>query len=110
MYKGAKQLPSVWGRVPDRAQYALFALPIAFTWLMGLMGYVRASVKTHWHVYTIMKDNSPDNYIPTIGYAGNMITTVTILFLLFVLFMFWIANLGATKQPKPAALVKGGAA
>jgi len=108
MFKNAKTLPSHWGRIPDRSQYALFALPIAFTWLMGLMGYVRSSVKTHWHVYTVMKDNSPDNFIPTIGYAGNMITIVTVLFLLFVLFMFWIANLSATKQPKPVAALEGG--
>ncbi|MCK5424426.1 MAG: cytochrome ubiquinol oxidase subunit I, partial [Emcibacter sp.] len=65
MYKGAKMLPSEWGKVTNRSQYALFALPVAFTWLMALMGYVRSSVRTHWHVYTVMKDNSPDNYIPT---------------------------------------------
>lgn len=101
MFKNAKTLPSHWGRIPDRAQYALFALPIAFTWLMALMGYVRSSVKTHWHVYTVMKDNSVDNFIPTIAYAGNMITLVTILFLLCVLFMFWVANLSGSRQAKP---------
>jgi len=110
MFKNAKTLPSQWGRVSDRSQYALFALPIAFTWLMALMGYVRSSVKTHWHVYTVMKDNSPDNYIPTIGYAGNMITIVTVLFLLFVLFMFWIANLSGQKQTKPVVAAEETAA
>ncbi len=108
MFKGAKQLPSKWGQVSERAQYALFALPIAFTWLMALMGYVRSSVRTHWHVYTVMKDASADNFIPTIGYAGNMITLVTLLFLVFILFIFWIANLSTTKQPAPVA--EGGAA
>ena len=103
MFRNAKTLPSHWGRIPDRAQYALFALPIAFTWLMGLMGYVRSSVKTHWHVYTVMKDNSPDNFIPTIAYAGNMITLVTVLFLLCLLFMFWVANLSETRQVKPVS-------
>lgn len=107
MFKKAKILPSHWGRIPDRSQYALFALPIAFTWLMALMGYVRSSVKTHWHVYTVMKDNSPDNFIPTIGYAGNMITLVTVLFLLCVLFMFWVANLSGSKQPKPEVSAGG---
>jgi len=92
MFKNAKKLPSHWGQVSNRSQYALFALPVAYTWLMGLMGYVRSSVKTHWHIYGVMKDNSPDNYIPTIGYAGNMITLVTVLFLLGLLFMFWIAD------------------
>ncbi|WP_456380883.1 cytochrome ubiquinol oxidase subunit I [Thiolapillus sp.] len=110
MFKKAKVLPSHWGRIPDRAQYALFALPIAFTWLMALMGYVRSSVKTHWHVYTVMKDNSPDNFIPAIGYAGNMITLVTVLFLLCVLFMFWVANLSGSKQQKPEMVAAGGGA
>ncbi len=104
MFRGAKTLPSHWGQVSNRAQYALFALPIAFTWLMALMGYVRSSVRTHWHVYTVMKDNSADNFIPTIGYAGNMMTVVTIMFVLFVLFIFWIANLSGTKQAPPVAV------
>ncbi|HID46774.1 MAG TPA: hypothetical protein EYP34_13600 [Chromatiaceae bacterium] len=107
MFRNARVLSSHWGRIPDRSQYALFALPIAFTWLMALMGYVRSSVKTHWHVYTVMKDNSPDNFIPTIGYAGNMITLVTILFLLCVLFMFWVANLSGSRQAKPEPVVGG---
>jgi hypothetical protein len=76
---------------------------------MALMGYVRSSVRTHWHVYTVMKDNSPDNFIPTISYAGNMITLVTLLFLVFILFIFWIANLSSTKQPAPQ-VAEGGAA
>ncbi len=101
MFKGAKKMPSTWGQVSVRAQYALFALPIAFTWLMALMGYVRSSVRTHWHVYTIMKDTSPDNFIPAIGHAGNMMTTVTVLFLLLILFIFWVASLGSTQRRVP---------
>ncbi len=101
MFRGARMLPSHWGNVSNRAQYALFALPVAFTWLMALMGYVRSSVRTHWHVYTIVKDNSPDNYIPAIGHAGNMMTIATVLFLMFVLFIFWIANLSTTRQLGP---------
>ncbi|MCW8883621.1 MAG: hypothetical protein OQK12_00030, partial [Motiliproteus sp.] len=101
MYKGAKKLPSEWGKVSNRSQYALFALPVAFTWLMALMGYVRSSVRGSWHVYTVMKDSSPDNFIPAIGYAGNMMTIVTVMFLLCVLFVFWIASLSSTKQIPP---------
>ncbi|MBE9563423.1 MAG: cytochrome ubiquinol oxidase subunit I, partial [Proteobacteria bacterium] len=98
MFKNAKTLPSTWGKVNNFSQYALFALPVAFTWLMALMGYVRSSVRTNWHVYTVMKDNSPENYIPAIGYAGNMITIATVLFLLIIVFIFWIASLSNTKQ------------
>lgn len=69
------------------------------------MGYVRSSVRTNWHVYTVMKDNSPDNFIPAIGYAGNMMTIVTILFLLVVLFIFWIASLAESRQEIPESVV-----
>jgi len=98
MFKGAKTLHVSWGKVSDRSQYALFALPIAFTWLMALMGYVRSSVRTHWHVYTVMRDNSADNFIPALKTVGNMVTLVTLLFLAFLLFIFWIANLSNTRQ------------
>jgi hypothetical protein len=102
MFKGAKILPVTWGKVSDRSQYALFALPVAFTWLMALMGYVRSSVRTNWHVYTVMKDNSADNFIPTLQTVGNMVTFATVLFLCFLLFIFWIANLSSTRQITPA--------
>jgi len=98
MFRGAKTLHVSWGRVAERSQYALFALPIAFTWLMALMGYVRSSVRTHWHVYTVMPDKSADNFIPTLQTVGNMVTLVTLLFLAFLLFIFWIANLSGTRQ------------
>ncbi len=101
LYKGARILPSHWGKVTNRSQYALFALPVAFTWLMALMGYVRSSVRTHWHVNNIMRDNSPDNFIPAIGYAGNMMTIVTILFIAMVLFVFWVSTLSEKKQLPP---------
>jgi len=106
MFRGAKVMPSRWGQVSNRAQYALFALPVAFTWLMALMGYVRSSVRTHWHVYTVVKDTSVDNFIPTIGYAGNMMTICTVLFLIFLLFIFWIASLSNTKQTPPGKAVE----
>lgn len=103
MFKGARTLHVTWGRVSGRSQYALFALPIAFTWLMALMGYIRSSVRTHWHVYTVMRDNSADNFIPTLKTVGNTVTVVTLLFLMLVLFIFWIANLSSTRQLPPGA-------
>jgi cytochrome bd-type quinol oxidase subunit 1 len=103
MFKGAKTLPVTWGKVSERSQYALFALPVAFTWLMALMGYIRSSVRTNWHVYTVMKDNSADNFIPTLQTVGNMVTFATVLFLIFLLFIFWIANLSSVNQIPPIA-------
>ncbi|VAW99514.1 Permease of the drug/metabolite transporter (DMT) superfamily [hydrothermal vent metagenome] len=109
MFRGSKVLPSTWGKVTNASQYALFALPITFTWLMGLMGYVRSSVRSHWHVYTVVKDNSVDNFIPAVGHVGMMVTLVTLLFLAILLFIFWIANLSGVKQPRPEAMgVVGG--
>jgi len=102
MLRGAKTTKVHWGRMSERSQYALFVLPVAFTWLMGLMGYIRSSLRTHWHVYTIMKDNSPDAYIPTIGQAGNTITIITLSFMAIMVFVFWLSRLGDTKQEKPS--------
>lgn len=110
MFKGAKDLPVSWGKVSDRSQYALFALPIAFTWLMALMGYVRSSVRTHWHVYAVMKDNSADNFIPALRHVGNMVTFATALFLMFLLFIFWVANLSGVKQVPVRGLARRAAA
>ena len=101
MLRGAKTEKVHWGRMSERSQYALFVLPVAFTWLMGLMGYIRSSLRTNWHIYTIMKDNSSEAYIPTIGEAGNTITAITLGFMAIMVFVFWLSRLGATKQDEP---------
>ena len=98
MLRGAKSEKVHWRRMTERSQYALFVLPVAFTWLMGLMGYIRSSLRTNWHVYTVMKDNSPENYIPTLGDAGNTITGITLAFMAVMVFVFWLSRLGQTKQ------------
>jgi len=106
MNRGAVRREVHWGRMAVRSQYALFVLPVAFTWMMGLMGYIRSSVRTNWHVYTIMKDASPDAYIPTIGDAGNAITLVTVGFMAVIIFVFWLTQLGSIKQPAPSGLAE----
>ena len=103
MGRGATKSRIHWGRMSVRSQYALFVLPVAFTWLMALMGYIRSSVRTNWHVYTIMKDASPEATIPTIGSAGNAITAITLAFLAVIVFVFWLSQLGATRQAAPPA-------
>ncbi len=101
MLKGSKKSVVNWGKMSARSQYALFVLPVAFTWLMGLMGYIRSSLRTQWHVYTIMKDASAEAYIPTIGQAGNTITVITLIFMGILVFVFWLSQLGNTKQAAP---------
>ena len=98
MYKGARQVaPLQWGRIPDRAQYALFLLAVSFTWLMGLMGYIRSGIRQHWHVTDVFRDASPDAFTPTMGYAANVVSIGTILFLAMVIFVFWLSQVSARK-------------
>ncbi len=98
MYRGAKQVaPLHWGRITGRSQYALFLLAVAFTWLMGLMGYIRSGIRQHWHVREIFRDTSVDAITPTLGYAANMVSIGTILFMAMVIFIFWISQVSTRK-------------
>jgi cytochrome bd-type quinol oxidase subunit 1 len=98
MYKGAKEVaPLHWGRVSDRAQYALFVLAVAFTWLMGLMGYIRSGIRQHWHVTNVFRDASAEAYTPTLGYAANVVSVGTILFMSMVIFVFWLTQISTRK-------------
>ena len=101
MYRKAESLGEAeWGKMPVRSQYALFLLAVSFTWLMGLMGYVRSGIRQHWHVYTIFRDYSETAYTPTLGFAAIMITKITLIFLAMVIFIFWLDML-SKKKGKP---------
>lgn len=98
MYKGAKEVaPLHWGRMPARSQYALFMLAVAFTWLMGLMGYVRSAIRQHWHVQGVFRDNSVDAFTPDLGYAANIVSIGTILFMVMVMFIFWLNAINSRR-------------
>ncbi len=98
MYKDAKQVaPLHWGRVSGRSQYALFLLAVAFTWLMGLMGYIRSGIRQHWHVKDVFRDASVDAFTPTLGYAANVVSVGTILFMAMVIFVFWLSQVSTIK-------------
>ena len=58
-----------WGKIPAISQYVLIFIAVTFTWLMGLMGYVRSGLRQHWHVYGIIRDQSADAFTPTLGFA-----------------------------------------
>ena len=103
MMKGAKQMGAIeWGKISARSQYALIMLATAFTWMMGLMGYIRSSVRLFWHVNEIMRDNSPWAYTHTVGFAANMISFNVLFFWVSILFVFWLGTLGAKKAPVEA--------
>ena len=103
MLKQSRELgPIRWGQIAPRSQYALIMLATAFTWMMGLMGYIRSSVRLFWHVNEIMRDNSPWAYTHTIGFGANVISFNVLFFWITIMFVFWLGALGAKKAPVPA--------
>ena len=104
IFRGAKEIGKIrWGEVSARSQYTLILLAVSFTWLMGLMGFVRSSLRQHWHVYEVMKDTTAQAYTPAIGYATVMVTAVVVLFFALVSVIFWISTLGAHDEVEEAA-------
>jgi hypothetical protein len=60
---------------------------------MGLMGYVRSGLRQHWHVYGVIRDNSPDAFTPTLGFATQVVSVTVLIFFLLIGFVFWLASL-----------------
>jgi cytochrome bd-type quinol oxidase subunit 1 len=99
MYRGARELGVThWGRVHPISQYVLIFLAVTFTWLMGLMGYVRSGLRQHWHVYGVVRDTSPDAYTPTLGYATQVVSVTVLIFFALIGFVFWLASLASSKD------------
>jgi cytochrome bd-type quinol oxidase subunit 1 len=99
MFKEQEDVAEIrWGSMPDRSQYALVILAVSFTWLMGLMGYCRSAIRQHWHVYTVFRDNSLDAFTPTLPFAANMVSIITVIFMALVFFMFWMPILASRKE------------
>ncbi|MDO8677306.1 MAG: cytochrome ubiquinol oxidase subunit I [Acidobacteriota bacterium] len=82
-----------WGRMPAVSQYVLIFIAVTFTWLMGLMGYVRSGLRQHWHVYGVIRDTSPDAFTPTLGFATQVVSLTVLLFFVLIGFVFWLASL-----------------
>jgi len=100
MMKNAKSLGEIrWGTLSVRGAYALFLLAVSFTWTMAVMGYIRSSVRLHWHVNEIMRDNSPWAFTNPIGYAGNVNSMNVLIFWTMLLFVFWLGSLASSKAP-----------
>jgi cytochrome bd-type quinol oxidase subunit 1 len=90
--------PIKWGKIADRAQYALFFIAITFAWTMGLMGYVRAGMRQHWHVYGVMRDTSEQAFTPTLGFATIIISITVFIFFLFIAIVFGISGLSGKER------------
>jgi len=103
LLRGAERTGEVrWGKMPPASQYALIFIAVTFTWLMGLMGYVRSGLRQHWHVYGILKDTSPDAFTPTLGFATKVVSATVLIFFVLIAFVFWLAGL-AGREPHGAA-------
>jgi len=104
--------PIEWGKISVRGMVALFGLAAAFTWVMGLMGYIRSSGRLSWHVNELIPDLSPWAFTPSLGFAAKMVTLNMVVFWMTVLLLFWLSRHGQQPVPqrelateKPPALV-----
>ncbi len=94
LFRRARKTGEVhWGRIPAISQYVLIFIAVTFTWLMGLMGYVRSGLRQHWHVYGVIRDRSPDAFTPTLGFATQVVSVTVLAFFLLIGFVFWITSL-----------------
>ncbi len=99
MLRGAKvQGPIQWGKMPVRGMVTLFGLAAAFTWVMGLMGYIRSSGRLNWHVSELMADASPWSFTPSLAFAAKMVTLNMVVFWLAVYVLFRLSARGEQTE------------
>ncbi|MDE3040116.1 MAG: cytochrome ubiquinol oxidase subunit I [Nitrospirota bacterium] len=84
--------PVQWGRISIRGMVGLFGLAAAFSWVMGLMGYIRSSGRLAWHVTELMADVSPWAFTPDLAFAAKMVTLNMVVFWGAVLILFWMCQ------------------
>ncbi len=99
--------PVTWGKISVRGMVALFGLAAAFTWVMGLMGYIRSSGRLSWHINELMPDLSPWAFTPSLGFASKMVTLNMVVFWLTALVLFWLAS--RERNPTPVHESEAGA-
>ena len=102
LYGSRVRGPIMWGKISVRGMVTLFTLAAAFTWVMGLMGYIRSSGRLSWHVNELMPDVSPWAFTPTLGFASKMVTLNMVVFWLVALLLFWVSSRSrkAASQPE----------
>jgi cytochrome bd-type quinol oxidase subunit 1 len=99
LYRKAKMSGEVqWGKIPAISQYVLIFIAVTFTWLMGLMGYVRSGLRQHWHVYGVVRDTSVDAFTPTLGFATKVVSVTVLIFFALIGFVFWLSSLHDKKD------------
>jgi len=84
--------PVQWGKISIRGMVGLFGLAAAFSWVMGLMGYIRSSGRLAWHVSELMADVSPWAFTPDFAFAAKMVTLNMVVFWGAVFAIFWMCQ------------------
>ncbi len=99
LYRGAEKIGGIrWGDVTARSQYALVALCVIIIMTMGMMAYVRSGLRENWHIYGVMADTSQWAGTPSIAVMTRMVGGITVVFLVAISFLFWLAGLGADRE------------
>lgn len=96
----------VWGKMSVRGMVTLFGLAASFTWVMGLMGYIRSSGRLAWHVHELMPDASPWAYTPTLAFAAKMVTVNMVVFWMTALLLFWLSSRDQRPLPQMDAVAE----
>jgi len=92
-----------WGVMPATSQYALVLNAAMVVLLMTMMGYARSASRVHWHIYGVMRDQSPYAYTPALGHAASMMLVSAFVFFGFICFIFWVVALPDKAKKKLAA-------
>jgi len=80
-----------------RSQYALLLLTFIITMNMGLMGFIRSSLRADWHVFGIMRDTSEWAYTASNFTMTQMVSAAVLVFMIGVAFMFWLGGIANEK-------------
>ncbi|MDH5740709.1 MAG: hypothetical protein OEY77_10335 [Nitrospira sp.] len=90
-----------WGEVANRTHYTVLFLAFVITWVMGLGGYRRSSLRLFWHVNEIVRDNSPWAYTHTVGFVTNVVSLNALIFWGVLLMLLWVRHLLRTLNKAP---------
>jgi intracellular septation protein A len=83
---------SGWGGLAPRGYWALLFIGVTVTWIMGLAGHERSSVRLDWHAMEIVRDTSPWAFTHAAGFVGDVITFNTLFFWLVLLGLAVVAS------------------
>ncbi len=79
-----------WGEIAPQSQYALVFIPAVAVYTMGLMGAIRELARQDWHVFKVLKDNTPYAFTTPLADVSITVGIVTLVFFTFMAFIFWV--------------------